>query len=237
MRISRPYRFPGVHPPPHQPSPVGSASATPPKRGVIPKACIRSSEVQTANILYIINRKHGSPLICRGGPRSPGKRRVPEGHGVTIRLVIYRDRPLQMHGIRAHRDRTASDSRTGKLALGPVAIPTRRHRRSLSGSSRRSWRTFGPKKVMDRLRALEPDEVWPADSTAGKIGAKPSGAGKTPASARSPGSAGLGPLQRSGTELERRLQGRRPLANKPQKFILQCRALSHPTTDAVDALV
>ena len=29
--------------------------------------------------------------------------------------------------------------------------------------------SFGPKKVMDRLRALEPDEVWPADSTAGKI--------------------------------------------------------------------
>ena len=29
--------------------------------------------------------------------------------------------------------------------------------------------SFGPKKVMDRLRALEPDQVWPADSTAGEI--------------------------------------------------------------------
>ena len=29
--------------------------------------------------------------------------------------------------------------------------------------------SFGPKKVMDRLRAVEPDRRWPADSTAGKI--------------------------------------------------------------------
>ena len=29
--------------------------------------------------------------------------------------------------------------------------------------------SFGPKKVMDRLRALEPDQVWPADRTAGEI--------------------------------------------------------------------
>ena len=29
--------------------------------------------------------------------------------------------------------------------------------------------SFGPKKVMDCLRALEPDQRWPADSTAGKI--------------------------------------------------------------------
>ena len=29
--------------------------------------------------------------------------------------------------------------------------------------------SFGPKKVMDRLRALQPDTPWPADSTAGDI--------------------------------------------------------------------
>lgn len=36
-------------------------------------------------------------------------------------------------------------------------------------ATKRAHPSFGPKKVMDRLRAQDPDRTWPADSTAGEL--------------------------------------------------------------------
>ena len=102
-------------------------------------------------------------------------------------------------------------SRRTSAAIGSTArrdsmiktrLPSRHFERELAHQS------FGPKKVMDRLRALEPDEVWPADSTAGKILKRNHLVRERRQRRRvPPGSAGLGPL--APAELERRLQGRR----------------------------
>ena len=71
--------------------------------------------------------------------------------------------------------------------------------------------SFGPKKVMDRLRVLEPDKPWPADSTGRHPQAKRPGTAKTQAPPRPPAPACPG--ERPGAELE--LQGRLPARQRP----------------------
>ena len=105
--------------------------------------------------------------------------------------------------------------------------------------------SFGPKKVMDRLRALEPDQVWPADSTAGKILKRnhlvqprrlrrrvppdPRALVECKAPAQSWSADFKGDVPLAG--------GKRcyplTITDNHSRFILQCRALGRPTTDAV----
>ena len=105
--------------------------------------------------------------------------------------------------------------------------------------------SFGPKKVMDRLRALEPDQVWPADSTAGKILKRnhlvqprrlrrrvppdPRALVECKAPAQSWSADFKGDVPLAG--------GKRcyplTITDNHSRFILQCRALNTTTTDAV----
>ena len=105
--------------------------------------------------------------------------------------------------------------------------------------------SFGPKKVMDRLRALEPDEVWPADSTAGKILKRNHLVRERRQRRRvPPDPRALVHCNAPAQSWSADFKGDVPLANGKRcypltltdnhsRFILQCRALSHPTTDAV----
>jgi len=63
-------------------------------------------------------------------------------------------------------------NRTTTPTQGPKRIVERIVQMKLS---RQHW---GPKKVIDRLRTLEPGRCWPADSTAGEI-LKRAGPGQT----------------------------------------------------------
>ena len=105
--------------------------------------------------------------------------------------------------------------------------------------------SFGPKKVMDRLRAVEPDRRWPADSTAGKI-LKRNQLVQTRRRRRRvpPDPRALVECQVPGQSWSADFKGDVPLANGKRcypltitdnhsRFILQCRALSTTTTDAV----
>ena len=104
--------------------------------------------------------------------------------------------------------------------------------------------SFGPKKVMDRLRALEPDEVWPADSTAGKILKRNHLVRERRRRRVPPDPRALVHCNAPAQSWSADFKGDVPLANGKRcypltltdnhsRFILQCRALSHPTTDAV----
>ena len=57
---------------------------------------------------------------------------------------------------RSRRPHRYANSTTPEMAVRIVEMKLAHH-------------SFGPKKVMDRLRALEPDTPWPADSTAADI--------------------------------------------------------------------
>ena len=105
--------------------------------------------------------------------------------------------------------------------------------------------SFGPKKVMDRLRALEPDQVWPADSTAGEI-LKRKGLVRPRRQRRRvpPDPRALVHCSAPAQSWSADFKGDVPLANGKRcypltitdnhsRFILQCRALGRPTTDAV----
>ena len=105
--------------------------------------------------------------------------------------------------------------------------------------------SFGPKKVMDRLRALEPDQVWPADSTAGEI-LKRKGLVRPRRQRRRvpPDPRALvhcsAPAQSWSADFKgdvRLGNGKRcyplTITDNHSRFILQCRALGRPTTDAV----
>ena len=105
--------------------------------------------------------------------------------------------------------------------------------------------SFGPKKVMDRLRALEPDRRWPADSTAGKILKRNHlvqprrHRRRVPPDPRT-----LADCSAPAQSWSADFKGDVPLANGKRcypltitdnhsRFILQCRALNRTTTDAV----
>ena len=105
--------------------------------------------------------------------------------------------------------------------------------------------SFGPKKVMDRLRALEPDQVWPADSTAGEI-LKRKGLVRPRRQRRRvpPDPRALvhcsAPAQSWSADFKgdvRLGNGKRcyplTITDNHSRFILQCRALNTTTTDAV----
>ena len=68
---------------------------------------------------------------------------------------------FQLHGVAGLREYSRRPRRH------PRTTPTEMVERIIK--TKLAHQSFGPKKVMDRLRALEPDQVWPADSTAGKI--------------------------------------------------------------------
>ena len=105
--------------------------------------------------------------------------------------------------------------------------------------------SFGPKKVMDRLRAVEPGAPWPADSTAGDI-LKRNGLVRTRRKRRRvpPDPHALvtcnAPAQSWSADFKgdfRLGSGQRcyplTLTDNHSRFILQCRALSRMTTDSV----
>ena len=105
--------------------------------------------------------------------------------------------------------------------------------------------SFGPKKVMDRLRAVEPGTPWPADSTAGDI-LKRNGLVKLRRKRRRvpPDPHALvtcnAPAQSWSADFKgdfRLGSGQRcyplTLTDNHSRFILQCRALSRMTTDSV----
>ena len=105
--------------------------------------------------------------------------------------------------------------------------------------------SFGPKKVMDRLRAVEPGTPWPADSTAGDI-LKRNGLVKLRRKRRRvpPDPHALvtcnAPAQSWSADFKgdfRLGSGQRcyplTLTDNHSRFILQCRALSRMTTEAV----
>ena len=105
--------------------------------------------------------------------------------------------------------------------------------------------SFGPKKVMDRLRALQPDTLWPADSTAGDI-LKRNGLVRPRRKRRRvpPHPHALvtcdGPAQSWSADFKgdfRLGNGQRcyplTLTDNHSRFILQCRALSRMTTACV----
>ena len=105
--------------------------------------------------------------------------------------------------------------------------------------------SFGPKKVMDLLRALEPDQRWPADSTAGKI-LKRKDLVKERVRRRRvpPDPRALVACNAPAQSWSADFKGDVPLSNGKRcypltltdnhsRFILQCRALSTTTTDAV----
>lgn len=105
--------------------------------------------------------------------------------------------------------------------------------------------SFGPKKVMDRLRSLEPGTPWPADSTAGDI-LKQHGLVR-PRRKRRRVSANPhalltcdAPAQSWSADFKgdfRLGNGQRcyplTLTDNHSRFILQCRALARTTTDSV----
>ena len=105
--------------------------------------------------------------------------------------------------------------------------------------------SFGPKKVMDRLRALDPDTPWPADSTAADI-LKRHGLvqprrkrRRVPPDPR-PLAACDAPAQSWSADFKgdfRLANGQRcyplTLTDNHSRFILQCRALERTTTQAV----
>lgn len=105
--------------------------------------------------------------------------------------------------------------------------------------------SFGPKKVMDRLRGLEPDRPWPADSTAGEI-LKRNGLVRPRRKHRRvpPDPQALvhcsAPAQSWSADFKgdvRLGNGKRcyplTITDNHSRFILQCRALGRPTTAAV----
>ena len=105
--------------------------------------------------------------------------------------------------------------------------------------------SFGPKKVMDRLRALEPDHPWPADSTAGEL-LKRNGLVRPRRKRRRvpPDPRALvrcsAPAQSWSADFKgdvRLANGKRcyplTLTDNHSRFILQCRALSGTATGAV----
>ena len=105
--------------------------------------------------------------------------------------------------------------------------------------------SFGPKKVMDRLRAVEPGRRWPADSTAGEI-LKRAGLVKARERRRHipPDPRALvesrGPGQSWSADFKgdfRLGDGRRcyplTITDNYSRYVLQCRGLSRPTTQAV----
>ena len=105
--------------------------------------------------------------------------------------------------------------------------------------------SFGPKKVMDRLRAQEPNTPWPADSTAGDI-LKRNGLVRprrkrrhVPADPHTLVTCNA-PAQSWSADFKgdfRLGNGQRcyplTLTDNHSRFILQCRALRHMTTAAV----
>lgn len=105
--------------------------------------------------------------------------------------------------------------------------------------------SFGPKKVMDRLRAVEPDRRWPADSTAGKIlKRRQLVRTRRPRRRVPPDPRTLvhcdAPAQSWSADFKGDVllaNGKRcyplTLTDNHSRFILQCRALSTTTTDAV----
>ena len=135
---------------------------------------------------------------------------------------------------------------------GPIITPTPPHPNlSLSKVAERivqeklAHPSFGPKKVMDRLRAVEPDTPWPADSTAGDI-LKRNGLVRPRRKRRHvpPHPHALvtcdAPAQSWSADFKgdfRLGNGQRcyplTLTDNHSRFILQCRALSRMTTDAV----
>ena len=105
--------------------------------------------------------------------------------------------------------------------------------------------SFGPKKVMDRLRAVEPEQPWPADSTAGDI-LKRNGLVRPRRKRRHvpPDPRALvtcdGPAQSWSADFKgdfRLMGGQRcyplTITDNHSRFILQCRALRRMTTAAV----
>lgn len=105
--------------------------------------------------------------------------------------------------------------------------------------------SFGPKKVMDRLRALEPERPWPADSTAGEI-LKRNGLVRPRRQRRRipPDPRALvectAPAQSWSADFKGDVllaNGKRcyplTLTDNHSRFILQCRALTTTTTAAV----
>ena len=144
---------------------------------------------------------------------------------------------FQMHGLAGYREHSRKPR--GHPRTTPPEIVERIVATKLAHQS------FGPKKVMDWLRALEPEQRWPADSTAGKI-LKRNDLVKERRRRRRvpPDPRALVDCNAPAQSWSADFKGDVPLANGKRcypltltdnhsRFILQCRALSTTTTDAV----
>ena len=205
--------------------------------------------------------KHGLLVYTLIGYRPRRTSRCPGGdvyhgptHAVYCRLSTgrYTKKGLCSHyGISRPTglDRPLSDPRTGgtrwrRPGWHPDTTAPEIVERIIE--TKLAHQSFGPKKVMDRV--LEPDEVWPADSTAGKILKRNHLVRERRQRRRVPpdprASWSTATLRhRAGGRLQgRRTPGQREALlpadphRQPQPLHPACRALSHPTTDAVKAL-
>ena len=144
---------------------------------------------------------------------------------------------FQMHGLAGYREHSRRPR--GHPRTTPPEIVERIVAMKLAHQS------FGPKKVMDCLRALEPERRWPADSTAGKI-LKRNDLVKERRRRRRvpPDPRALVDCNAPAQSWSADFKGDVPLSNGKRcypltltdnhsRFILQCRALHTTTTDAV----
>ena len=219
--------------------------------------------VQTANILYIINRKHGLHGLHIDRVSAEEDKPMPWKETCTmdqrmlfiVDYLSYTKKGLCRHyGIsRPTGDKWIDRYRThGREGLDDLSRRPGYHPDTTAPeiveriiATKLAHQSFGPKKVMDRLRALEPDEVWPADSTAGKILKRNHLVRERRQRRRvPPDPRALVHCNAPAQSWSADFKGDVPLANGKRcypltltdnhsRFILQCRALSHPTTDAV----
>ena len=157
--------LPGVHPPPHQPSPAGSASATPPQGGSDLKACIRRSSITPP---LRGSRREGEARSRAGGGQTPrpvepegGKRRVRRraGGGQTRRSVsdYQRPQPRRRWIVGAVPERTASPKRRHSFrhAANQKAIPADGSSRTCSKAVR-VWSTSASEWAVETYQVPRP---------------------------------------------------------------------------------
>ena len=132
-----------VHPPPHQPSPGGSASATPPQGGSDLEACIRCSSITP-------------PLR---GSRREGEARSRAGGGQTRRSVsdYQRPQPRRRWIVGAVPERTASPKRRHSFrhAANQKAIPADGSSRTCSKAVR-VWSTSASEWAVETYQVPRP---------------------------------------------------------------------------------
>ena len=197
-----------------------SQGITPPLRGV--------ADGTDRNILYIINRKHGlhiDRVSAEEDKPMPWKETCTMDQRMLFIVDYLSGGYTKKWPVQTLRNPAGPPATSGSTAIGSTDRRDSMISREDPGchpdttapeiveriiETKLAHQSFGPKKVMDRLRALEPDEVWPADSTAGKI-LKRNHLVRERCQRRRvpPDPRALVHCNASGTELERRLQGRR----------------------------